>query len=93
MKALLDKHRPAVMAKAPPTSSEQKPTEKSVSSPPTKSSAGKKTVGGGAKGKPKGKASDGKKKGEEEIEGAPLVLLPNGKEQRNRDDEKLKVQN
>ena len=76
---------------APPTSSEQKPTKTSATSPPTKGSATKKSATG--KGKMKGKVGggDGKKKGEEDIEGAPLMLLPNGKEQRMKDDEKLKV--
>ncbi len=91
VKTLLDKHRPAMVAKGPSSSSEQKPTtKKEASSPPTKAPAAKKSTAAG-KGKPKAKAGDSKKKGEETIEGAPLILLPNGKEQRTRDDEKLKV--
>ena len=79
------------MSKAQPTSAkEQKQSSKDpANNPPAKAPSAKKTTA--TKGKPKAKGSDGKKKGEEEIEGAPLMLVPNGKEQRTKDEEKFKV--
>ncbi len=92
MKALLDKHRPAVMTKAQPTSSndQKQPKKDAANSPPAKAST-KKTTAATKGSKPKTKGGDGKKKGEEDIEGAPLILVQNGKETRMKDEEKLKV--
>ena len=92
VKALLDKHRPAVMTKAQPTSSndQKQPKKDAANSPPAKAST-KKTTAATKGSKPKTKGGDGKKKGEEDIEGAPLILVQNGKETRMKDEEKLKV--
>ena len=86
-----------MVAKAPAAASETKSAQKkedAATSPPKKASGASTKKAGGKVGAGKGRpktGGEGKKKGEEEIEGAPLMLSPNGKEQRMKDEEKLKV--
>lgn len=92
IKALLEKHRPSVEAVSiPKTSSKTKSSKEPQESvaPTGKAVTSKKSV---TKGPVKGRKTVGvTKKGDDDNEGPYLILITNGKEQRIKDEEKLKI--